>query len=419
MTDFRNNHYVPRWYQERFLPNDARERKFYYLDLQPERVVSKGRVHHREAIRRLGTKNCFMQRDLYTTKFGAWRSVDIERLFFGRIDTRGRKAVEYFANFKHPSVDHDAFQDMMLYLSLQKLRTPKGLAQLAELVRLSDHNAVLHEMQRLQQMYCATWAECVWAIADASESSVKFILSDHPITVYNHGCFPESAYCRGHRDPDIRLSGSHTLFPLSPDRVLILTNLSWVRNPYTSPMVLRPNPTMFRSAWFNFQSIQTDRMLTELEVREINLIIKERAFRYVAAAERDWLFPEKALPHAQWDRLGDGYLLMPDPRGVDYTTAVMMGGGGRSEMWDSYGRRPDQPGFTGRSEPGDDWNTFRAFQGEFARVFGPRRRGRKSWGPSLEPEADSPDLHASYLRQEAHKPRNPVTHRGSRRRRKR
>jgi hypothetical protein len=420
MTDFRNNHYVPRWYQERFLSSDGRERKFYYLDLRPDRVLWSGRVHYREAIRRLGTKNCFMQRDLYTTRFGGWRSVDIERQFFGHIDRCGRQAVEYFANFRHPSVDHDAFRDMMLYLSLQKLRTPKGLAQLAEMVQLSDHNAVLQAMERLQQIYCATWTECVWSIADASRSSVRFILSDHPITIYNHGCFPESTYCRGHRDPDIRMTGSHTIFPLSPDKVLILTNLSWVRNPYTNPLLLRPNPTFFRSTMFNFQAIQTERFLSETEVQEINLVIKERAFRYVAAAEREWLFPEEALPHAKWDRLGGGYLLIPDPRGVDYTKGMMVGyGNERSEMWDEYGRRPGQPGFSGSSGPGEDWDTFRAFQGEFARVFGPRRRGRRSWVGCLEPEEDSPQLHASYLRQEANKPRDSVAYRSSRRRRKR
>jgi hypothetical protein len=32
---YKENHYVPRWYQERFLPL-AGERKFCYLDLMPE-----------------------------------------------------------------------------------------------------------------------------------------------------------------------------------------------------------------------------------------------------------------------------------------------------------------------------------------------------------------------------------------------
>jgi hypothetical protein len=68
------------------------------------------------------------------------------------------------------------------------------------------------------------------SIADASFSPTKFIVSDHPVTLYNPGCFPQSKCCRGHQDPDIRLVGTHTIFPLSRDKLLILTNVSWVRS---------------------------------------------------------------------------------------------------------------------------------------------------------------------------------------------
>ena len=46
---------------------------------------------------------------------------------------------------------------------------------------------------------------------------------------------------------------------------------------------------------------------------EINYIIKTRAYRYVAAVEKDWLFPESRIGTKRWDKLGNGYLLMPDP----------------------------------------------------------------------------------------------------------
>jgi hypothetical protein len=47
------------------------------------------------------------------------------------VDSTGKKAVEYFGNFKHPDYDHAAFQPLLLYLTVQKLRTPKGLDYLA------------------------------------------------------------------------------------------------------------------------------------------------------------------------------------------------------------------------------------------------------------------------------------------------
>jgi Protein of unknown function (DUF4238) len=198
-------------------------------------------------------------------------------------------------------------------MSVQKLRTPKGLAHLAAMTGMSDSNAVLLEMQRIQNMYCATWTEAVWALVDARQTRTKFILSDHPVTVYNRDCFPGSDWCRDFRDPDIRFVGTHTIFPLSPTRTLVLTNHSWVRNPYVRGTKMRPNPQLFRTTVFYFPSIQTGRELTEVEVNQINFIIKKRAYRYIAAADEAWLYPERHIPSEHWRKLDDLYLLMPDP----------------------------------------------------------------------------------------------------------
>ena len=192
MTDYRRNHFVPGWFQDRFLPDELREKKFYYLDLKPETVVSDGHRYKRNELLRWGPDNCFCERDLYTTKFGGWESTEIEQKFFGKVDLFGRYGVEYFSSFQHPSVDPKALHVLLPYMSVQKLRTPKGLAYLARLVRLSDKNHVLFKLQELQQLFCALWTECIWSIADASESDTKFLLSDHPVTVYNQGCFPAS-----------------------------------------------------------------------------------------------------------------------------------------------------------------------------------------------------------------------------------
>ncbi|MEO6077384.1 MAG: hypothetical protein ABIP54_01200, partial [Candidatus Andersenbacteria bacterium] len=290
--EYKNNHYVPVWYQKRFLPSGQKDQELYRLDFNPgEFIDPRGVAHPIKAVRRLGFNHCFAQDDLYTANFRALPFRDIEKLFFGEIDRKGRQAVEYFASFTHPTVNYDAFNDMMTYMSTQKLRTPKGLGWLANRVGTTNQNVVLKEMLRVRNLYCAVWTECIWLIADASESNTKFIISDHPVTVYNRVCGPRSQHCRDFNDPEIWLNGTHTILPLSLDKILILTNLSWVRNPYQSELKSRPNPNPWRTAVFKYMDVQTMRHLTEQEVIDINYIIKRRALRYIAAAKEEWLYP--------------------------------------------------------------------------------------------------------------------------------
>lgn len=382
--------------------NAQPDRKFWYLDLHPERVQAEGRSYTRASLLRWGTPRCFCQRDLYTTQFGSWISTDIERLFFGQIDQAGRKAIEYLAGFQHPSVNSSAVQDALLYMSLQKLRTPKGLKALGEQTRLTSPNAVLIQMQRLQTLYGAVWSEAVWCLLDASASPTKFLLSDHPVTAYNCACPPASTECRGHRDPDVRLAGTHTLFPLSSERLLVLTNLTWARDPYDSPLRLRQNPDYFRNTMFNFLQIQTGRELTEIEVCEINYIIKLRAHRFIAARDKEWLYPEEQLRTLQWSRLGGGYLLFPDPRSMTFSSEIMMKfSDGRHDAVDEYGRRPGHPDFSSPADHEREWGTSLAFRGEFARMFGPVRRGRAYDLGGLDAASDDDDYHRHNLSLEA------------------
>jgi hypothetical protein len=102
---YRENHYVPQWYQRRFLP-DQGEQKFRYLDLKPEVFSDANGVKRtRKPLHRWGTNSCFKETDLYTTRFGNFQSTDIEQFFFGRVDRQGKNAVEYFSTFQHPSAD--------------------------------------------------------------------------------------------------------------------------------------------------------------------------------------------------------------------------------------------------------------------------------------------------------------------------
>lgn len=89
---------------------------------------------------------------------------------------------------------------------------------------------------------------------------------------------------------------------------------------------------------------------------------------------------------------------MPDPRGVTYSRNVVIGyEGGYSESFDEYGRRPWQTDFSNSDNTDPEWNTHLAFQGEFARLFGPRRRGRSFSLDRSDNEEDDEDYHKYHL----------------------
>jgi hypothetical protein len=400
---YKENHYVPVWYQERFLPTEG-ERKFRYLDLNPDQFRDRrGIVRTKKALNRWGAVSCFKETDLYTVKYGRYESTEVEQFFFGRVDVEGRQAVDFLSRYR--SFDdfrgvnaEKIFNSLLNYMSIQKFRTPKGLRYLAAIARAPDKNRLLLEMQRLQNLHCAIWTECVWALISADDTQTKFILSDHPVTVYNREVFPDSAYSRQHTDPDFRMNGTHTYFPLSPTRMLVLTNLLWARNPYGNAQKLRPNPAPFRTAMLNFTAIQTGRQLEEIEVRQINYITKRRALRYVAAAKEDWLYPEHDLPTTHWRRLDDRYLFMPDPRDLHLGGEVMIGyEDGSSLAFDEFGRRPWHADYKKTDQGNDKERKLYGFQGEFARLFGPKRRGRSERLGRQTKEVDSDEFHKYHL----------------------
>jgi len=378
-AEYRNNHYVPQWYQRQFIPADQTDRELYLLDLKPERFRDgRGVRRRRNALHRTGTRKCFAIDDLYTTRFGGVESRELERVFFGEVDTRGKEAVEFFAGFDHDRVSGEALENLMLYMSTQKLRTPKGLDWLVAQAGVGGREDVLDHLMTLRTVYGAIWAESAWQIADASDSSTKFIVSDHPVTVYNRSCAPGHPTCKGANDPDIRLQATHTLFPLSSERLLVLTNRSWACNPKRPPLELRANPDLFRGAMFNFLEIQTRRLLSEQDVLKINCIIKRRAYRYIAAGREDSLYPERHVKF-NWRAVGDEHLLMPDPRSLHPGAEIVMGyTGGRTEAMDTFGRRPGDRRFGHEARSAREIKAHRQWCDEFERLFGAKRRGA-SW----------------------------------------
>ena len=233
---------------------------------------------------------------------------DIEQKLFGPIDGNGSKAVRAFLTDDQAQWHH-SFQDFFTYLDAQKLRTPKGLDWIRSKYPELNQLKLMTEMQALRTMHCTLWAEGIREIVSAEDSNVKFILSDHPITVYNYACPPDSELCTYPNDPDIALKGSQTIFPLDKNRCLILTNLEYAQDPQNAnPLELRTNATrMHQSMVMTIEFINT-RKLTADEVTKINHIIKCRAQLSVAAGKEDWLYPERDI-NCEWAELR--HVLLP------------------------------------------------------------------------------------------------------------
>ena len=71
---------------------------------------------------------------------------------------------------------------------------------------------------------------------------------------------------------------------------------------------------------------------------------------------------------------------------------------GSSTAFDAYGRRPWDTDYKKEEARGPgEFYTFEKFKGEFARLFGPYRRGRSFGTSGLSPEKDSDFLHNAHL----------------------
>jgi hypothetical protein len=129
---------------------------------------------------------------------------------------------------------------------------------------------------------------------------------------------------------------------------------------------LRPNPKLFRETVFNFLAVQVGRKLTEDEVLQINLITKRRACRYIAAAEEDWLYPERTVSIDHWKKFGDGYLLMPEPRLMHMGGEIVIGyEGGGGQSFSPYGHTRGQAGFKDEKRERRETDALRKFKAEW------------------------------------------------------
>tara|TARA_R110002020_G_scaffold133617_17_gene298140 strand:+ start:1358 stop:3841 length:2484 start_codon:yes stop_codon:yes gene_type:complete len=312
MSVTRDNHYVPRWYQEGFF--EPGRKSIAYVDMTPDRKnLPDGRViTQNSAWNDTPTSMAFFQTDLYSTFFGTSVNDEIERHLFGNVDTRGSKAVRAFIGTDVRKW-HDHFQDFFDFLDIQKIRTPKGLDWLKAQYPALTQNELMFEMQGIRMLHCTIWVGGVREIVSAEDSDVKFITSDHPVTIYNHAVPPTDGACAYPLDPGIALRGSQTLYPMDRDHCLILTNLEYAKDPGTDPLQKRTFARNYRQSITKVDSFIRERKLTAQQVAEINFIIKKRAHRYIGGGRKEWLYPERTVTQP-WSELRK--TLMPPELGL-------------------------------------------------------------------------------------------------------
>jgi hypothetical protein len=369
------HHYVPQWYQRRFMLPGQNE--FFLLDLHPGVTVHNGAPHKHKDLFRSVPKRCFYRDDLYTLTFDRGTTDEMERAFFGNIDNMGHHAVSQIAEFQGLSNSvaqgaeksgMDAFRDLPPYMGAQRFRVPRGLDEIKKRAAWQDDtnkNKVLAALASVFQSYTTMWTEGVWEIARARQSPTKFIVTDDPVTLYCKLVFKsEWTYPK---DVDLKQIGSRTIFPLGLDSCLIITHLQLVRNPWSTPTLNRENARFYDQTMMHLGNIQFGRELEEGEVLRINHILKTRATRYIAAAEKEWLYPEKRLAATEWKNLDDDWFLLPNPWKVAFSGGIMAGGDGWAFAMDEYGRHPGDPRYQDKKMHERDWATREQAKREWAK----------------------------------------------------
>ncbi|NBO23961.1 MAG: DUF4238 domain-containing protein [Chlamydiae bacterium] len=327
MSYSKKNHYVPRWYQKRFLSSESARLFYMNLDHLEKHGYSPPLV---------SIENCFIEKDLYTTFFLGSPNDEIERKLFGTIDHPGPQVLDALVSNDLDAL-HQYLERFFELLDAQKIRTPKGLAWIKNQYPQIENYDLLIEMQKLRTMHCTMWGECIREIVSAENSSVKFIITDHPVTVYNSACPRNSEYCKYPNDPSISLKGSQTIFPLGSNYCLILTNLEFGRDPqHCDRLSTRTNARHFGSSVIDIRKMIRGRSLNNEDVIKINYILKKSARRFIAAEKRKWLYQEPR--DTQWASVGS-ILIPPKDKLSGFGGQIYLGySDGGSAYFDEFGR---------------------------------------------------------------------------------
>ena len=341
MQQSHKHHYVPEWYQKRFMLKG--QTAYYRLDLSPENIKTpSGKVIKKAEVLQKGPSKLFFEIDLYTTRYFDLENDDIEKYLFGKIDTEGTAAIAAMTSPDWMEKIHPHILNYYEYMDAQRLRTPKGLAWLIQVLKPRNYNELLLKMQTIRRMHCTMWAEASMEIVSAEQSHTKFIVSDTPVTFYNSAFYPESKSCTFPFDPGIELKGTRTIFPLDLNHCAILTNLEYARSPINAKKP-RTNPRYFDDTLIRYDDIIRERYLDNQQVLAINFILKKRANRYIAAADEKWLYPELYLARKDWgklDKVFESETKNFNLLGSDGEIFIGGDGGRLIATQDDFGRKP-------------------------------------------------------------------------------
>lgn len=342
----RHNHYVPEWYQKGFSSDGAFN---FFLDLCPPHRRPDGSAVP-SVRRRRAPKSCFWELDLYVTRFGEHFNDEVETVLFAGIDDFGANAIRAFIGGDHAQM-HDHYQAFFSYLGAQKLRTPKGLDWIRGRYPALDQVELMIELQHLRYLYGTMWAECVREIVSAEDSEVKFIVTDHPVTTFNPTWPLERVSRLDPNDAPVAFNGTQTIFALDANHCLILTHLAYAKDPDGIALTSkRENARNFASTLIRTDALIRSRRLNSDGVIAINQLLKARARRYIAAAEVDWLFPERFAP---LDRERVAQVLLPPKNELwHFGGEIYIGyNDGHVDYRDAYGRTSRAHEFIAKSPP--------------------------------------------------------------------
>jgi hypothetical protein len=211
-------------------------------------------------------------------------------------------------------------------------------------------NELMIEMQGIRMMHCTIWTEGVREIVSAEDADVKFIISDHPVTIYNHAAPPQAQACAYPNDTTIVSKASQTIFPLTRNFCLVLTNLEYARDPSTSPLEKRTFARNFRQSMVRTDAFIRTRKLSSQEVARINYVLKARARRYIAAGRKEWLNPEESVSEP-WGELRK--TLLPPKNELWHFGGEMFAKfeSGHVHYQDEFGRTEKQRDFLKKDPP--------------------------------------------------------------------
>lgn len=287
-----SHHYIQQRYQKNFF--EPGETQYWYEDTVF--IIDKnGNITNDVKYR--GTKVCFAADNLYAISTIADKDY-LEIALFNRLVEQNYYAIDYVlsgSSFSLPS--RDVGFSLFRYISAQKMRTPHGLflvgKYFAALGKKLTDDEVLAAMTDMIERMAITLSEAAIEIFDATNLSVKFILSDAPTVTYNKLLREENLL-------DFLLKGTQIIFPLSRNFCMVFTprELSDGKLNKRDYCIARKNARISGSSIFDVRKLRNFRDADVEEVNSINFLIREKSYRYIAGGKKEYMTCKKSIDYS-------------------------------------------------------------------------------------------------------------------------